>query len=417
MSRWLIALVAVALLAAACAEEQPAGSSGPELVSTTVDVPTTTAGPIESTSAAPTVPATSTSSTTTTTSTTTTRPLSDLELQLVEVARGFEQPVLALSPPGDDRLFVVDQPGRIWLLTGDRPEVFLDIRDEVVFGGERGLLGLAFDPGFAADGRFFVDYTGDLGRTVVAEFRAEGDSVDPATQQILLEIDQPARNHNGGMIAFGPDGYLWVATGDGGGANDQYGNGQRPDTLLGALLRLDTSAAGEYSIPDDNPFADGTGAPEVWAYGLRNPWRFSFDGDVLYVADVGQNDWEEVDVLPVADSRGANFGWSVFEGESCFRGPCDTTGTVAPTLVYGHDEGCSITGGFVYRGTALPELAGHYFFADYCGGWVRSISQEGDVTEWFAPSSGRAVTSFGRDAAGELYVVTRGGSVYRIERA
>ncbi len=406
---------------ASCADEDPdAGLPAPEVVttaapSTTSAAPATTPAP-GSTSVAP---ATTEATGATTTTVPTTLPLTEVSLELVEVARGFQQPVLALSPPGDSRLFVVDQPGRIWVLGGDAPELFVDLRDEVVFGGERGLLGLAFHPDFAENGRLFVNYTGDGGATQVAELQSapDGASADPASRQLLLEISQPAGNHNGGMIAFGPDGYLWIATGDGGGSNDRFGHGQRPDTLLGALLRIDVSVPGEYSIPADNPFVTEGGAPEVWSYGLRNPWRFTFDEEILFIADVGQNEFEEINRLEVDASRGGNFGWPVFEGFECFRGPCDAADTIAPALVYGHNEGCSVTGGFVYRGSAIPELTGHYFYGDYCGGWVRSLSPDGKTFDWVDPRRERAITSFGRDAAGEVYVVVAGGTVYRIERA
>lgn len=417
-------LIACAIFVAlgACSDEEPvAGGSLPEVVtsatpSTTSGVPATTraAGTTDVTS-----PATGPTTTQMTTSTTTTLPLAELTLELVEVARGFEQPVLALSPPGDPRLFVVDQPGRIWLIGDDAPEVFVDLRDEVVFGGERGLLGLAFHPDFDSNGRLFVNYTGAGGATRVAELQAteDGSSADPESLQILLEIGQPARNHNGGMIAFGPDAMLWIATGDGGGSNDRFDQGQRPDTLLGALLRIDVSVPGEYSIPIDNPFVAGGGAPEVWSYGLRNPWRFTFDEEILFIADVGQNEFEEINRLTVDASRGGNFGWPVYEGADCFKGPCDAAGMIAPVVVYGHDEGCSITGGFVYRGSAIPELAGHYFYGDYCGGWVRSLSPDGRTFEWIDSAGDRAITSFGVDAAGEIYVVVASGSLYLLNRA
>jgi len=416
MARKVIATAAIVLALGACTDEQPGvGSSLPELVSPVAS--STTSPAATTTPAAATAAPSSTTSTTTTT--TTTSSLAELTLELVEVARGFEQPVLALSPPGDPRLFVVDQPGRIWLLGDDSPEVFVDLREDVVYGGERGLLGLAFHPDFAANGRLFVNYTGAGGATRVAELQAAPGlgSADSESQQILLEIGQPARNHNGGMIAFGPNDFLWIATGDGGGSNDRFGNGQRSDTLLGALLRVDVSVSGQYSIPRDNPFVEGGGAPEVWSFGLRNPWRFAIDGEVLFVADVGQNNFEEINRLEVDASRGANFGWSVFEADDCFHGPCDTADTIAPLVVYEHNEGCSVTGGYVYRGSAIPELAGHYFYGDYCGGWIRSLGPDGETFEWLGASGSRAITSFGQDAAGEMYVVVAGGSVYRLERA
>jgi len=418
MPKRLALLAAIILITSACSEEQPtATSTGPEAVATT-----TTAGPPETVATSSTTTTTTESpsetSSTTSSTTTTTLPISGTELQLTEIARGFEQPVLALSPPSDDRLFIVDQPGRIWVLAGDEPELFLDINEDVIFSGEQGLLGLAFHPEFTTNGRFFLNYTGDRGQTRLVELASDGKTGDPTSQQVLLEIDQPARNHNGGMLAFGPDGYLWVGTGDGGAANDRFDQGQRPDTLLAALLRLDVATSGEYTIPKDNPYVDSDeGAPEVFSFGLRNPWRFAIDEDVLYIADVGQRSVEEVNVTPIADASGANFGWPVFEGSDCFKGPCNLEGTVAPIVEYSHSDGCSVTGGFVYRGDAIPELAGHFFYGDYCSGWVRSLAPDGETFEWFGNSVSRPITSFGQDAAGEIYVVTQNGSIFKIERA
>jgi glucose/arabinose dehydrogenase len=417
MARRLVILVVFLLAAAACAEEEPSGGATPEVVTTATTAPpqtiTSTSTPPSTTS--PTTSVAAASSTTSTTTSTTAAP-ADTRLALEEVARGFEQPVLALAPPGDTKLYVVDQPGRIWVIDDGDPEIFVDINEDVIFGGERGLLGLAFHPDFESNRRFFVNYTGDRGQTKVVEMVAapDGRSADPASQQVLLEIDQPARNHNGGMIAFGPDGYLWVATGDGGGANDRFDHGQRTDTLLAALLRIDVANSGEYSIPPDNPFVDGGGAPEVWAYGLRNPWRFTIEGDMLFIADVGQNEWEEINALSVEASRGANFGWPIREATDCFRGPCDAADLVDPVYEYSHGEGCSVTGGFVYTGTALPQLGGHYFFSDYCSGWIRSLSPDGEVFEWPGAGGAGSVTSFGKDAAGEIYVVVGQGSVFRL---
>ncbi len=417
MLRRLSVMIAFLLILAACSDEQPLEQEGPVVVSTSASA-TTTAVP---TTAAPETAAPTTAEPTpTTTSPTTTLEASEIQLELVEIARGFEQPVLALAPPGDSRLFVLDQPGRIWFIDGDTTELFVDLTDDVIFGGERGLLGLAFHPNFADNGRLFVNYTGGpRSATRIVELQASDDglSADAAGAQILLEIEQPARNHNGGMIAFGPDGYLWIATGDGGGADDRFGQGQRADTLLAALLRIDVETSGEYTIPPDNPFVDGGGAPEVWSFGLRNPWRFTFDGDELYVADVGQNKIEEINKLAVGDSRGANFGWPILEGTDCFAGPCDTGGLTDPVLEYSHGDGCSVSGGYVYRGSALPSLSGHYFYADWCSGWIRSLSPDGETFEWFGADSGRNITSFGQDADGEVYVVSAGGSIYRLDRA
>jgi glucose/arabinose dehydrogenase len=388
---------------------------------TTVAPPTSqTTTPHESTvPSTPLPPAT----TTTTTSTTTTLPLSELTLGLEPVAHGFSQPVLAISPPGDHRLFVVDQPGVIWVIDETDPEVFLDIRPRVNFRAEKGLLGLAFPPDHAASGLFYVHYTDVEDDTVVAEFSVGESpvSADPGSERIVLALDQPAGNHNGGMIAFGPQGFLWIGLGDGGASDDRFGNGQRPETLLGTLLRIRVGpdVLEPYAIPADNPFADGAeGAPEVWAFGLRNPWRWAFDGPDLWVADVGQRTVEEVNRVGVGDA-GLNYGWPIMEGTDCFQpATCDPAGLVQPVYEYRHDEGCSITGGFVYRGDAIPELRGHYFFSDYCSGFVRSIGPDGAVHDWTGGTgSAGAVTSFGVGADGELLVVAQSGTVDRIVRS
>ncbi len=416
--RVLVAVAGAAFFAAAC-------TGGTEAPTTTSVTPTTVAP----TPSAP--PATEPAPSTTAPAETTTVPVEELPLVWEEVLSGFAQPVfIAGYPAGDgvdvsaDAVVVVDQPGRLWLVDGDDPEVFLDLRDEVRFGGEQGLLGLAFAPGFPTDPRLFVNYIDRAGSTRIVEFRiAEGGrTVRAETARTVLEIDQPASNHNGGMIAFGPDGYLWIGMGDGGAADDRFGNGQDPTTLLGAMLRIDVSgtAPAPYGIPPDNPYADGVdGAPEVFATGLRNPWRWSFDGSDLWIADVGQNEVEEVDVLRDAPSRGgANLGWPVWEGDRCFAGPCDDPSAfVFPVVTYGHDEGCSITGGFVYRGSEIPELNGHYLFADFCSGIVRSVAPDGAVHDW-TERAGRieGVTSFGVDNDGELYVTLIDGRIWRLRR-
>ncbi|MBU1494501.1 MAG: PQQ-dependent sugar dehydrogenase [Actinobacteria bacterium] len=398
------------------------GTTGPVATSPVATSPVTTT-PVTTTpvttSPATTIPVTTTPVTTTPV---TTSPLPSLQgLQLEVVGDGYANPVFVTSPPGDDRLFVVEKPGRIRIIGVEAP--FLDVTALTAEDHqEQGLLGLAFHPDYAANGRFFVYYTDRGGTSTLAEYAvsaADRDAADPGSAEILLTQEQPKGNHNGGMLAFGPDGRLYLGLGDGGGANDRYGNGQRPDTLLGAILRLDVDAATPYAIPPDNPFVDGGGAPEVWAYGLRNPWRFSFDGGLLYVADVGQAAWEEIDVAPAA-SGGLNYGWPIMEGEACFQeAGCDAAGLEAPVIVYSHDEGCSVTGGYVYRGAAIPEIDGHYFYADWCGGWVRSIRyQDGaitDASDWTGDlGSLDQIVSFGRDAAGELYVVVQGGTIYRI---
>ncbi|MFQ5537274.1 MAG: PQQ-dependent sugar dehydrogenase [Gemmatimonadota bacterium] len=349
---------------------------------------------------------------------------SETAVRFVEVALGLEAPVYVTSPVTDPRLFIVEQPGRIRVVRDGNlvAEPFLDITDRVSYGGERGLLGLAFDPDFRASGRFFVYYTDLEGRATLSSFRAveRSDRARRSSEQVYLVIEQPFANHNDGQIAFGPDRMIYVGVGDGGGAGDPFGHGQNAGTLLGTILRLDvlTDFNPPYRIPEDNPFVgDPARRPEVWHFGLRNPWRFSFDDDaaLLYIADVGQDRFEEINVVP-SSASGRNFGWSVMEGTDCFgAAACEADGLELPRVVYGHADGCSVTGGYVYRGRLLPDLVGRYFYADYCEGWVRSFhldlqGQATDPQELGLPSPGR-ITSFGEDASGELYVVTREGAV------
>ena len=352
----------------------------------------------------------------------------ELEVGLEPVATGLAFPLALTAPPGDPRLFIVEKDGRIRIVRNgallERP--FLDVSSLVSRGSEQGLLGLAFDPDYSSNGRFFVNYSDTEGDTRVVAYRVSGDPdlADAATAEILLTIEQPFSNHNGGHLAFGPDGFLYIATGDGGSGGDPQGNGQDRLDLLGSLLRIDVRAANGYTIPPDNPFVGMTDTrPELWDVGLRNPWRFSFDrgtGD-LYIADVGQNEREEINVAlrSAGGGHGANYGWNIMEGTACFVGTeCDTSGLVLPVLEYDHSEGCSVTGGYVYRGSAIPELAGHYFYADFCEGWVRSFRfAGGEVTaerDWPELAPGGQVPSFGEDASGELYVLDAGGTVYRI---
>ena len=357
-------------------------------------------------------------------------PSSAVDLALV--AEGLSSPLFAgHAGDGSGRLFVLEQAGRVRVVRDGRlvPEPFLDIADRISAGGERGLLGLAFAPSFAIDGRFFVDYTDRDGDTVVSEFRAPdpaADRADPGSERVLLRIDQPFANHNGGALVTGPDGLLWIATGDGGSGGDPLDNGQRLDTLLGKLLRIDPRpvAGAPYGVPSDNPFVGRAGArAEIWAYGLRNPWRFSFDratGD-LWIGDVGQSTIEEVDHWPSGSPAGPNFGWNTMEAGACFDPAqgCDPAGLVLPVAEYGHDRGCSITGGHVYRGTAVAGLAGTYLYADYCAGTIWGLEA---AAERPAPrvllESGVAVSSFGEDESGELYVVDlAGGRLFRIVEA
>jgi len=342
---------------------------------------------------------------------------------LTEVARGLSNPV-AIAHAGDDRLFVVEQRGTVRVVLGGQLQEapFLDITDRVRSGGERGLLGLAFPPDFADSGRFYVYYTDLNGDSVLSRFSTAGDAADPSSERVLLTQVQPYGNHNGGQLAFGPDGYLYLGLGDGGSGGDPQGNGQRLDTLLGKLLRLDVSGEGAVA-PEDNPFVGQEDArPEVWAYGLRNPWRFSFDRETgdLYVADVGQNAYEEVNLQPAGTSGGENYGWNVMEADECFqpRTGCDTEGLVLPIISYPHGRewGSSISGGYVYRGSALPDLQGAYVFADYVSGRVWRADREGDGWQvTLLLDTGFNVSTFGEDASGELYLADhQGGAIYRL---
>lgn len=326
-----------------------------------------------------------------------------LTLRLAPVVSDLTQPVFAAAPIGDRRLFVAEKGGRVRLVTDGSVTTFLDIRGLVSTDSERGLLGMAFDPGYDANGRLYVHYTDLDGANRVVEYRVsdDPDRADPSTARVLMTVPQPASNHNGGMIAFGPDGRLAVAIGDGGGAGDPYGNGQDPGTPLGAITLLDVD----------------TGERSLFAYGLRNPWRFSWDGQRMYIGDVGQNAREEIDVVSIHDA-GANLGWPLMEGTRCFVPGCSATGLVLPVSEYTHADGCSVTGGYVYRGTDLPELVGHYLYGDFCSGFVRSFRFTGVASEPRSWPSLRAagLVSFGVDGRGELLVVSIGGSIWRIER-
>lgn len=339
-----------------------------------------------------------------------------------EAAGGLERPV-DIQPAGDGsgRLFIVEQPGRIRVLQDGAllPAPFLDIVFEVgSSGNEQGLLGLVFHPQYAQNGRFFVNYTDLNGDTVIARFQVSGDpnAADAASETRLLFVDQPRANHNGGALAFGPDGYLYIGLGDGGSQGDPNGNGQNKTALLGKILRLDVDSADPYAIPSDNPFGS-----EIWAYGLRNPWRISFDRVTqdLYIGDVGQGSWEEIDFLPAGSAGGANFGWNIMEGDQPYSGG-DTAGLTGPVATYAHAAnpgGCSVTGGYVYRGDALPEWQGIYLYGDYCTGVIWGLLHtEAGWRSQAMFQSGLRVSTFGQDEAGELYVADLGGSVYRLDR-
>lgn len=350
-------------------------------------------------------------------------------IQLVTIAEGFERPTYVThAGDGSGRLFVMDQGGHIWVVkdgaTLEAP--FLDVSALVSRGGnEQGLLGLAFHPNYEENGFFYIDYTDVNGDTVVARYSVSADDPDAAdtdSAKILLQVDQPFSNHNGGHLAFGPDGYLYIALGDGGSGGDPQGNGQNLSALLGKILRIDVDGGDPYAIPDDNPFADDEStAPEVWAYGLRNPWRFSFDranGD-LYIGDVGQNAWEEVNFQPGDSGGGENYGWNIYEASHPFAGTGDTETLVMPFAEYGHNEGCSVTGGYVYRGEMIPELQGVYLFADFCSGrmWASYRDDSGTWQTSIFMDTGLSISSFGEDEEGELYLTDFSGQVSQFQPA
>ena len=336
---------------------------------------------------------------------------------------------LAQPDDGPDLLFVTEQGGQIHSFPARQDvtdsAVFLDITDRVNEGGnEEGLLGLAFAPDYRESGYFYVYYSaGDPRRSVLSRFMASPNDpsrADDTSELIILEVPQPASNHNGGQLSFGPDGYLYIGLGDGGRGGDPFGNGQNTATLLGSILRIDVSgASGEegYRIPPDNPFVGVAGAgQEIWAYGLRNPWRFSFDSETgqLWVGDVGQNDWEEVDLV----EKGQNYGWNIMEGAHCFRPRtgCDGTGLRLPVAEYRTAEGCSIIGGYVSRSGVLPSLIGAYVYGDFCSGKIWGLRHDGQsVTELvLLVDSDLNITSFGLDLAGELYILSRDSGIYRL---
>ena len=349
-------------------------------------------------------------------------------LALEEVAGGLSAPINVAATP-DGWLLVNERTGRVVAVdpsTGERA-ITVDLGDRVLGGGEQGLLGLALHPEWPDASRAFIHYTDRNGDTVLAEYMATATAappvLDPATERVLLRVDQPFANHNGGQLAFGPDGYLYLALGDGGSGGDPHGNGQNPRTLLGSILRIDVDIRDSlgYGIPADNPFADGSdGAPEVFVYGLRNPWRFSFDPatGALWIGDVGQNAYEEIDRLEPSTAAGANLGWNVMEASHCFNGPiCPSDGLVLPVAEYGRDLGCSVTGGYVYRGRAIPDLAGWYLFSDYCSGLLFGIPSdaEGVIAPRVLLETGHSVSTLGQDTDGELYIADlEDGTIYRI---
>lgn len=422
--RHLLALVAAVAVTASCTGgigAEPVASPTSRLTSTN---PATTTATATTTTAAP----PSTTRSTTAPPPTTTAPPARLQgLALETVATGVHQPTAIASTPGDPRLFVAERTGIIRVIDPGnrlRPEPFLDLTERVGSSGiEQGLLGFAFHPDFAVSGRLFVYYVTTETHRRLAEFTVgpDGEAVDSASERVLFDYAQPPDSvdirHYGGMVLFGPDGLLYVSLGDGA---DAAGQGQNTDTPFAAVLRIDVDAGAPYAIPAGNPFASG-GAPELWVYGLRNPWRFAIDPveQLMYIADVGQDAWEEVNVVAL-DGGGANFGWPDTEGSACFlKSDCDLDDYTLPAVEYDHSQGCAITGGVVYRGAAIPELHGHYFYGDWCGMWVRSFrytsDEVADEMDWSddLPEAGQ-VNAFGTDASGEMYLANFDGMVARI---
>ena len=401
MRRRLALACAAALVATACGGGD---DDGADLSATTTEPPTGSTEPLEPGVA----------------------PLADIELTLTEVAEA-ESPTALVARAGTDTVYVAERAGLVRpLADGALGEPVLDISDDVVADAEQGLLGIEFSPDGAT---LYVSYSlAPDGDTRVDAYAIAGDTVDPASRRELLAVEQPYDNHNGGDIAIGPDGYLYIGLGDGGSGGDPEGNGQDTQALLGKILRIDPAQPADgagYGIPADNPFADGEGgAPEVWLYGVRNPWRFSFDAETgdLWIGDVGQDAFEEIDLLPAADGggNGANLGWNEMEGAHPYEGGSNPEGAVLPAFEYDRSEGaCSVTGGVVYRGEAIPELTGAYLFTDYCAGQIRGLrASGGQVTEEHTfDAEGSDLVSFGEDAAGEVYVLSLDGTIYRVDAA
>ena len=422
--RILLSAVVMALVVSACSDGDSA----------TTTVAPTTAPPVVTTSGAPTTTTTSTAApptttiaaaaptTTTAATTTTTEPPAELLGVAIEMVAEIDYALAIAAPPGDDRVFVAEREGTVFVISGSGEVLetpFLDITGRVWANGiEQGLLGLVFHPSYAENGRFFVYFSDENDDTRLVEFTVGDDPslADPASARELLFIDQPTDRHNAGMLQFVPEGYLSVAVGDGG---DGGGNAQDPSNIFGTILRLDVDNGDPYAIPANNPFVAGGGAPEVWAYGLRNPWRFDIDHEtgLMYIGDVGQERWEEINVVSL-DTAGANLGWAYWEGSTCFSSPeCDETDSVLPVVEYAHSDGCSVTGGNVYRGAAIPELHGVYFYSDWCQSWVRSFRYEDgaavDLQSWPELKPGQ-VNTYGTDGLGELYLASWGGAVWKL---
>ena len=363
-------------------------------------------------------------------------PLQGLVLEVID--ENYNQPTAIRAPEGDDRLFVVQRVGVIRAIDANNQMLdpaFLAIDDRVLLEGiEQGLLGLAFHPEFAENGRFFVYYVNLRGQRQLSEFMVSSDDpnrADPGSERVLFQLDQPEDatdiRHYAGDLHFGPDGYLWISSGDGA---DARGQGQNPDSMFAAIIRIDVDQGDPYGIPPDNPFVDGGGAPEVWAFGLRNPYRFWIDpvDGVIFIGDVGLETWEEVNAVPIDEGGGYNFGWANMEGTRClFESDCDPANYTQAVLAYPNTiqspesdqpDGCAVTGGVVYRGSAIPEIAGHYFYADWCQGWVRSFrlvdGQPTEITDWTEQLGEIGqINGFGVGGDGEMYLVTHDGKIAR----
>ncbi|MEX2228030.1 MAG: PQQ-dependent sugar dehydrogenase [Dehalococcoidia bacterium] len=415
-------MAASALLFAACSDEDSPAAATPTTAATAAPAAATPAASATADGSPSATPAASPPLV----------PLTAEAIRFVPALEGrvFDRPVeFGAYPPGSGAdtgasVYVVEQDGVVLGFHAGAEQTLLDLRSRVSRdGNEEGLLSFALDPEFTENGHVWLYYSvaGGERRTRLARFSADltaGGVIDPASELVVLEQPQPYANHNGGAIRFGPDGMLYLGLGDGGSGGDPQGNGQNLETLLGSMIRIDVrnaTANAPYAVPGDNPFVDeGSARPEIWAYGLRNPWRMAFDpqSGELWLADVGQNAWEEVDVI----ERGGNYGWNRTEGLECFRPPsgCDQAGLVPPVAVYSHDAGCSVSGGFVYRGEAVPALRGHYVYGDYCSGalWAIDVSERGEPIS--LGSVDGQIASFGLDAAGELYVLVFGGAILQI---
>jgi glucose/arabinose dehydrogenase len=433
----IFALLIIVFFSPLCLEEKKVTPDAPVQTTQTTHSPilttSTTNKQLDTSITSPTTTVAKTeTSTSTTTETTTTQKQVKKQLpkaedyELVKIADGFNELIyFTHAGDGSGRLFIAEQRGVIRILDKEynpQPTPFLDITSKIKSGGERGLLGLAFHPQYKVNGFFYVHYSDKNGDTTISRFKVsdDPDKADQDSEEILFTHDQPFPNHNGGQIAFGPDEHLYIGLGDGGSGGDPLGNGQDPNTLLGTILRINVDDEQGYTIPSSNPFIGAqNGRQEVWAYGLRNPWRFSFDrltGE-LYIGDVGQNKWEEINYQSASSRGGENYGWNRMEGSHCFIAGCNSDAYVAPIAEYGHGEGCSVTGGYVYRGALDKNLYGTYIYGDYCSGliWALLQSYDGNWENKLFLETSLEISSFGEDELGEIYVIDHGGRVYLIK--